>query len=361
MDDDLPLPAPGRTTVQLSDPGELAAGLPSLIGFRPQESLVLVTLASETGGRVGLTVRVDIPPPAHARAVAAALARAVAREAPAAVVVAVVSEAPDEPLLALGTGGDAVPDLPHRLLLREVVLALGAGGTAVRESLLVRRGRWWSYECPHACCAPDAGTPLPAGPGQLEVASVVAGQVVAEDRSSLTARIARAEAGATAMAVACLRAGEEQAVAVFARGADAVAEESWTAVLAAVDRLGMRGAPRLTDADIARVVWGLCDTAVRDRALVLSTGPDADAAELLWTECTRRAPAPLDVAPATLLAVHAWLRGDGAMAGIALDRALASDPGYPLAGLLAEGLQAFLPPAELRSWIVAAAEGARPG
>jgi hypothetical protein len=48
------------------------------------------------------------------------------------------------------------------------------------------------------------------------------------------------------------------------------------------------------------------------------------------------------------------------MAGIALDRALGSDPGYALAELLAEGLQAFLPPAELRRWIVAAGESAQP-
>ena len=357
MDDDLLLPpAPGRTTVRLSDPGELAAGLPSLIGFRPHESLVLVTLAGETGGRVGLTVRVDLPPPEHADVVATALAEAVAREQPAAALVAVVSEAADEHSLF----GTWAADLPHRALLRQVVLRLAARGTAVRESLLVRRGRWWSYECPHACCAPDAGTPLPAGPGQLEVASVVAGQVVAADRSALAARIARPEVGAAAMARACLTAGEEHAAAVTARGPDAVAEEAWAAVLSALEWLRPRGAPRLSDADVARVVWGLCDVAVRDRALVLSTGPDADVPEALWAESTRRAPAPLDAAPATLLAVHAWLRGDGAMAGIALDRALASEPGYALAELLAEGLQVFLPPAELRRWIEAAADGARP-
>jgi Domain of unknown function (DUF4192) len=356
MDDDLLQPARGRTTVRLTDPGELAAGLPNLIGFRPQESLVLVTLAGVTGGRVGMTVRVDLPPPEHAGVVAAALADAVSREEAAAALVAVVSEAADEPS---AFGAQAV-DLPHRGLLRQVVLALGARGTAVRESLLVRRGRWWSYECPHACCAPNAGTPLPAGPGQLEVASVVAGQVVAIDRSALAARIARPEVGAAAMAAVCLRAGEEHAAAVAASGADEVAVQAWAAVLTAVEQLRPRSAPRLPDAVVARVVWGLCDVAVRDRALVLATGPDADVAEALWAECTRRAPAPLDAAPATLLAVHAWLRGDGAMAGIALDRALASEPGYALAELLAEGLKVCLPPAELRRWIEAAADGALP-
>jgi hypothetical protein len=152
----------------------------------------------------------------------------------------------------------------------------------------------------------------------------------------------------------------ECVVVLGRRGRDALVEESWAAVEAALERLRPRGAARLPDADVARLAWALVDQEVRDRALVLATGPDADLAELLWTECTRRAPEPLDAAPATLVAVHAWLRGDGAMAGIALERALASDPGCPLAGLLVEGLQVFLPPDELRRWIRTAAEGTAP-
>ena len=104
---------------------------------------------------------------------ARALAGAVRREGPPAALVVVVSEAPDEPLLPWLYGGDAAPDLPHRLLLGEVVRALAAQDTVVRDSLLVRGRRWWSYECPRPCCAPGAGTPLPAGPGELELASVL--------------------------------------------------------------------------------------------------------------------------------------------------------------------------------------------
>jgi Domain of unknown function (DUF4192) len=76
---------------------------------------------------------------------------------------------------------------------------------------------------------------------------------------------------------------------------------------------------------------------------------------VLWTECTRRAPTPLDAAPATLLAVSAWLRGDGAMANVALSRALDSEPDYALARLLAQALAACIAPAELRALIGAAA------
>ena len=88
----------------------------------------------------------------------------------------------------------------------------------------------------------------------------------------------------------------------------------------------------------------------------LTLGTDADAAENLWSECTRRAPAPLDTPPATLLAVSAWLRGDGAMANVALERALSSDPGYRLAGLLASALAECVTPTEIRALIASAVE-----
>jgi len=102
---------------------------------------------------------------------------------------------------------------------------------------------------------------------------------------------------------------------------------------------------------VARLAWGLRDADLRDRALTLALGESAPGAEVVWTELTRRAPAPLDAAPATLLAVSAWLRGDGALANVALDRALDSEPGYTLAGLLRTALDACLPPAVVRQVI----------
>ena len=48
--------------------------------------------------------------------------------------------------------------------------------------------------------------------------------------------------------------------------------------------------------------------------------------------------------PACLLAVTAWQGGDGALANIALDRALADTPGYPMALLLRDALDAGAPP-----------------
>jgi hypothetical protein len=341
------LPVPGRIDVRLGDLGELAASIPHLLGFRPRESIVLVSLAGPGGGRVGLTVRADIPPEEHARTLAEAVSRSVLTDRPGGVLLAVVSEAPD-------VGGG----LPHRELVRRVVVALAAHAVPVPDVILVRDGRWWSYDCPHSCCAPGAGTPLPSGVTELEVAAVATGVVVERDRDGLAARIAAPDPPAReAMAAACADIAVECADRILEEGWDAVAEQSWTAILDALVR-SRPGAPvtraPLTDREVARLVWGLRDREVRDRALELALGPDAAAAEQLWTECTRRAPAPLDAAPATLLAVSAWLRGDGAMADVALGRALAGDPDYTLARLLAQALTACLPPAELRGLIRAA-------
>ncbi|MCV2488115.1 DUF4192 domain-containing protein, partial [Geodermatophilus sp. YIM 151500] len=264
---------------------------------------------------------------------------------------------------------DADRGLPHRGLVHELVLAAAAAGLPVRQALLVRRGRWWSYDCPHPCCAPGAGTPLPEDVGELAAASVAAGTVVAADRDELLARIAPPDgSAAAAMTAAVLRAGHAAAGRADG-GAEAAAAAAWRTITAAVARCatGRPRGSRLSDDEVAGVVWALRDVRVRDRALGLSLGGDPAAAETLWTECTRRAPAPLDAAPATLLAVAAWLRGDGAMAGIALDRALAGDPGYALAGLLARALAACLPPAELRALVAGtladlrAADRGRPG
>ena len=138
---------------------------------------------------------------------------------------------------------------------------------------------------------------------------------------------------------------------------EAVAAESWSAVTDAAARCrpGAPAVDRLTDTEVARVVWGLRDGDVRDRALGLALGAEPAAAEQLWTECTRRAPALLDAAPATLLAVSAWLRGDGAMANVALDRALTSAPGYALAALLRDALGACMTPGDLRALLIRAA------
>lgn len=340
-----------RHSVHISEPGEVAAAVPHLLGFHPAESLVLITLAGPDGDSVGLTVRVDIPPLRHAAWLAADVTRHVRTAHPAAVLAVVVSEADDV--------GLPVPDLPHRELLHEVLLELSAAGVPVRDMILVRRGRWWSYDCPYPCCAPGAGTALPEGVTELAAASVATGQVVARSREDLAARVAPSGTrSAAAMADICRAAVAEFTERLLGESARALAAESWAAIREAVRRCapGSSAGDRLSDHEVARILCGLRDHVVRDRAMGLATGADADAAENLWSECTRRAPAALVAPPATLLAVSAWLRGDGAMANVALERALSTHPGYHLAGLLASALAECVAPTEIRALVASTVE-----
>jgi hypothetical protein len=331
-------------TVRLTDPGEVAAALPHLIGFRPRESLVAVSLRGPGGSRLGLTARTDLPTAAHRQPVLGDLVRALATDRPAAVLLLVVSDGDDD-----RDAGSGPADLPHRPLVHEAVLAFSAAGMAVRQVLLVRHDRWWSYDCDALCCRPGAGTPLPGGTSALAAASAVTGQVVDSDRAALVRRLAPIGfLAAEGMARACDEVGDDLARRTAELGWDAVAEEGWAAVQAAVDAAGPGSVEGLTDRQVARLAWGLRDVDLRDRALTLALGRSAAAAEVVWTELTRRAPAPLDAAPATLLAVTAWVRGAGALANVALQRALTSEPTYTLAVLLRSALDACLPPAEMR-------------
>src|SRR3712207_6389570 len=128
-------------TVRLSDPGQVAAALPHLIGFRPRESLVVVSLRGRRR-RFGLTARVDLPPAEHRAVVVGSLVQSLVTDRPAAVIVAIVSEAPDDLAVDRGSSGEGSrPPLPHREVVHEAVLAFADRSIAVQETLLVRRGR----------------------------------------------------------------------------------------------------------------------------------------------------------------------------------------------------------------------------
>src|SRR4051794_9002200 len=124
-DADLPL------TVRLSDPGDVAAALPHLIGFRPRESLVVVSLRGSSGRRFGLTARVDLPAPEDRRLVVERLVRSLVTARPDAVLIVVVSEDDDDrPRRPRPLRVTAVPELPHRAVVHEAVLAFHAAGVA---------------------------------------------------------------------------------------------------------------------------------------------------------------------------------------------------------------------------------------
>ncbi len=81
------------------------------------------------------------------------------------------------------------------------------------------------------------------------------------------------------------------------------------------------------------------------------SSPDVEqeraAAEQLWAALARETPAPEAAEPAALLAVSALLRGDGALANVALDRAAEAWPGHLLSRQLRAVASSGLAPGEL--------------
>lgn len=120
------------------------------------------------------------------------------------------------------------------------------------------------------------------------------------------------------------------------------------------------GRVELGDGIITEVASALCDHRVRDACLQWCTGRDAAGAERLWLALVRATPAPHRAEPAALLALVAYLRGDGALAGLALDVALQSCPDHSLSGLLRTALEGGLAPEVLHTVVADAAAALRP-
>jgi hypothetical protein len=108
----------------------------------------------------------------------------------------------------------------------------------------------------------------------------------------------------------------------------------------------------LSDAGVLALATALGIDEVRAEALRRCAGPHAAAAEQLWAALARETPDPEAAEPATLLAMSALLRGDGALANIALDRAERAWPGHAFAALVGRAAAAGLRPAAIREMLL---------
>ncbi|MGH3096785.1 MAG: DUF4192 domain-containing protein [Streptosporangiales bacterium] len=331
-------PSTAPSIVSVSTPGELVATVPYLVGFRPRDSVVAISLRGQRS-RAGLVLRLDLPPessyPDVARLVAAHLARDGAAQA----------------ILVVYPTTHGIYDRPCGALVDVISSELTERRITVRDALLVHDGRWASYLCDDpVCCPPDGTEVVERDDSPVAAAHAVEGRVVLDDRADL-ARLLESDDGEDARAVARALAQAPRASALAPRRTcdrDCLDGE--------LDRRNDRWAGTgETDASdgampvdrVAVLAFALRDPVLRDHAVARCLRGEPDAYESLWLELTRRLPAPLDAVPATLLAITAYARGDGAFVRTCLERAQASDPGYSFADLLTEVLDGGTPPADV--------------
>jgi hypothetical protein len=326
----MPTSSSAQTVVKLAQLTELAGAVPHLLGFHPTESLVAVALRGRRD-RLGFTMRVDLLPAEHDADVAGDTAARMAHAGAEAVLLVVYTEGPD-----------IDGDLPRRELVTAVESELVV---PLRDALLVRAGRVWSYVCADERCCPAAGTILrsdTAGAVALAAAQALRGDVVLPDRAALVATT-RPVGGVAAVSME--QAMERAVVAVVRSRAEPVA-----AGCALIDALCARyDDPRatMTHDEAAELAVRLRHVAFRDRLLARLAADDEVLARVV-ADLARLAQPPGDAPAATMLAMAAYLRGDGVVAMAAAERALASDAGYSLARLVVDCLERQLDPGEIR-------------
>lgn len=294
--------------------------VPYLLGFHPEDSLVVLTFGAPAGC---FHARVDLPVDlADQRQVADDVMRAVVHH-----------QVPRVALLAYSDDASASQAQCELLLER-----LLAAGVDVVDVLRADGERWF------ACLDPgDPGTAYDLASHPFTAERVYQGDVVLDSRQQLAdSLVAAADEETTVFVVANVDRLHAALGAAPDHGSALLRTEArWVQRRI---RLHLRDRRPLSAADAGRLLALVGLTTVRDVAWSEMTRATAEAHVHLWRDLVRRCPEEVLPPAASLLAFAAWLRGDGALAWCALDRALEADPDYSMAHRVAECLTGAVPP-----------------
>ena len=306
--------------ISIDSPEAAVAAAPYLLGFQPEDSIVIL-FSFDGGGH--LSMRVDLPPE------------------------------PDVEWLQAVLNG--IPDpVPHRALVLSYVDTVGediGGGVAdwvmfvllplmkVVDVLLISDGTVTSRICTDPYCCDPCGiavTSLREHPIVAEC--VAAGMTLLPGRDALAQQLAPVEDGTAAHVRRLLRREPTGDYEVRRNRLERAATGLLT------------GCGDLQATDVALLARATGDIHVRDPLISTVLGAHESGTICLGTVRTRlayaltRLPQSHAAPVAATLALLSWADGDGASALVAADRALEADPDNSLAPLVIQALQFGLPP-----------------
>lgn len=312
-----------RPRVRLQNFDDALGLIPHLLGFHPEESLVVLVM---DGGRLSLTARLSLADAASPDGLEGVLTRIWCRF-PAADAWFVAYTAHREYAWAVLRRCDAF--LPE----------------ASARRLVAVDGRTWQADDPEG----------PRGvhdPGSSRAAAEAAmhGLVARRSRAELAALVDGPPATDTGRLVAVAhRVGAEVATGPIGR---------WPRLMgAALERFDTTGS--LDDADAARLAILATHPPARDVALLSMSRECAEAQVDLWRRVVNRTLAVHQGHPLALLGMAAWIAGDGALVSVCLERATRLLPPNGLLRILHQLVDAVTPPTqwdELRPELLAAAD-----
>ena len=328
----------GKVQLRAGTPEAVLAVVPHMLGFYPSRSLVVLGLGERN--RVVVTFRYDLPDPFDYD-----VARDIAQHADF-----VLDREGIKAALLVGYG-------PEELVNGVAAITsarLCNGGVDVPEVLRADSGRFWSLLCDDVTCCPPEGRSYDPGSHPAAATLTEAGLTAHPDRDALARTIQRPAGSADRVSRATVQAQLRLAQLVDLGGAEGDRDPQLRAT-----RTGRKEIQRAirqyrsggSIASIEHLAWLavlLADIRVRDDAWARMDPAHRQAHCRLWTDVLRGAALDFAPAPASLLAFTAWQSGNGALAAMAVDRALAADPGYSMAQLLAGAVEAALPPSAAR-------------
>jgi len=314
------------------------AMVPHMLGFYPDNSLVVLGLGDRS--LVRLTFRYDLPDPPDdelAVDIAEHACHVLGRE-----------KIPSAMLIGYGSAELVAP------VMERIASRLLQAGVELHEVLHAEGGRFRSLLCSDESCCPANGRPYDPGSHPAAAAMADAGLGAYPDRAALVRSLQPIPGTADQIRRATNDANMRLADVVIRGPAESEADP-----LLRVTRIGRAAVQRairsyrrgdsITNRDqLAWLAVLLTDLRVRDDAWARMDPGHQIAHSRLWTDVLRSAAPECVPAPACLLAFVAWQSGNGALAAVAVERALTADHTYSMASLLAGAIAAGLPSSAAR-------------
>lgn len=299
------------TVLRVREPGDILGVIPYLLGFHPTESLVAAFVLER---RVVVTARIDLAATADIEDLIEQLDQVAEQVDTRSVVLVGYSADPGI--------RDVMADLADLIPLDLV------------DVLAVCDDRWWSVCCDGDCCPPE-GQAYDISSHPLAAAAVMAGISATTTRDEIAAlaagppieegdRLAGLTAEcATRLAGVSRRRRRRQMQQIIARSVAA-------------------GEP--TESEAVEIAVLAVDLTVRDEAWALMTRDAARAHVALWRRVVSLTVPPYEAAPLGMLAMAAWLSGNGALLNCCIDRLEVVAPDYSLLAICRDISDRAIPP-----------------